>query len=145
MFRSGLMTQKALAELFGVQVPGIDKHLKYIFDSGELAREATVSKMEIVRAEGDRKVARDMKFYNLDAINAVGHRVNSFQATQFRNWATKTLREFVIKGFVLDDDLPASSVEGVHHRAIWKRTEGAWHGELVREDQGDYPTRLEME
>ncbi len=87
-----------------MQVPGINKHLKNIFDSGELAREATVSKMEIVRAEGDREVARDMQFYNLDAIIAVGYRVNSFQATQFRIWATKTLREFLIKGFVLDDE-----------------------------------------
>ena len=98
------LTQKAVAELFGVQVPGINKHLKNIFDSGELNREATVSKMEIVRAEGGREVARDVEFYNLDAIIAVGYRVNSYQATQFRIWATKTLREFMIKGFVLDDE-----------------------------------------
>ena len=98
------LTQKALAELFGVQVPGINKHLKNIFDSGELAREATVSKMEIVRAEGAREVAREVEFYNLDAIIAVGYRVNSYQATQFRIWATKTLREFLIKGFVMDDE-----------------------------------------
>jgi hypothetical protein len=98
------LTQKALAELFAVQVPAITKHLKNIFDSGELAREATVSKMEIVRAEGGRDVARQVEFYNLDAIIAVGYRVNSFQATQFRIWATKTLREFIIKGFVLDDE-----------------------------------------
>ncbi len=98
------LTQKGLAELFGVQVPGINKHLKNIFESGELAREATVSKMEIVRAEGDRDVAREVEFYNLDAIIAVGYRVNSYQATQFRIWATKTLREFIIKGFVLDDE-----------------------------------------
>ena len=98
------LTQKALAELFGVQVPGINKHLKNIFNSGELNRKATVSKMEIVRAEGGREVARDVEFYNLDAIIAVGYRVNSYQATQFRIWATKTLREFMIKGFVLDDE-----------------------------------------
>jgi hypothetical protein len=98
------LTQKALAELFGVKVPAINKHLKNIFESGELVREATVSKMEIVRAEGDREVARDVEFYNLDAIIAVGYRVNSFQATQFRIWATKTLREFIVKGFVLDDE-----------------------------------------
>ncbi len=98
------LTQKALAELFGVQVPGINKHLKNIFESGELSREATVSKMEIVRAEGSREVAREVEFYNLDAIIAVGYRVNSYQATQFRIWATKTLREFLIKGFVLDDE-----------------------------------------
>ena len=98
------LTQKALAELFGVKVPAVNKHLKNIFDSGELTREATVSKMEIVRAEGGRDVAREVEFYNLDAIIAVGYRVNSYQATQFRIWATKTLREFIIKGFVLDDE-----------------------------------------
>lgn len=98
------LTQKALAELFGVKVPAINKHLKNIFESGELTRSATVSKMEIVRAEGAREVAREMEFYNLDAIIAVGYRVNSYQATQFRIWATKTLREFIIKGFVLDDE-----------------------------------------
>lgn len=98
------LTQKALAALFGVRVPAINKHLKNIFESGELSREATVSKMEIVRAEGGREVAREVEFYNLDAIVAVGYRVNSYQATQFRIWATKTLREFIIKGFVLDDE-----------------------------------------
>jgi hypothetical protein len=98
------LTQKALAELFGVKVPAVNKHLKNIFESGELVREATVSKMEIVRAEGEREVARDVEFYNLDAIIAVGYRVNSYQATRFRIWATKTLREFIIKGFVLDDE-----------------------------------------
>ncbi len=98
------LTQKALAELFAVKVPAINKHLKNIFDSGELTREATVSKMEIVRAEGGREVARSLEFYNLDAIIAVGYRVNSYQATQFRIWATKTLREFITKGFVLDDE-----------------------------------------
>ncbi len=98
------LTQKALAELFGVKVPAINKHLKNIFESGELIREATVSKMEIVRTEGSREVAREVEFYNLDAIIAVGYRVNSFQATQFRIWATKTLREFIVKGFVLDDE-----------------------------------------
>jgi len=84
------LTQKALAALFGVNVPAVNKHLKNIFDSGELTRVATVSKMEIVRAEGGREVAREVEFYNLDAIIAVGYRVNSYQATQFRIWATKT-------------------------------------------------------
>jgi hypothetical protein len=98
------LTQKALAELFGVKVPAINKHLRNIFGSGELVREATVSKMEIVRPEGAREVAREVEFYNLDAIIAVGYRVNSYQATRFRIWATKTLREFIIKGFVLDDE-----------------------------------------
>ncbi len=98
------LTQKVLAELFGVKVPAVNKHLKNIFDSGELTRGATVSKMEIVRNEGGREVAREVEFYNLDAIIAVGYRVNSYQATQFRIWATATLREFIIKGFVLDDE-----------------------------------------
>ncbi len=98
------LTQKALAELFGVQIPAIAKHLKNIFESGELSREATVSKMEIVRLEGQREVTRCIEYYNLDAIIAVGYRVNSYQAPQFRIWATKTLREFIVKGFVLDDE-----------------------------------------
>ena len=98
------LTQKRMAELFGVEVPAISKHLANIFESGELAQEATVSILEIVQKEGSRDVTRKMEFYNLDAIIAVGYRVNSKEATQFRIWATKTLREFIIKGFVLDDE-----------------------------------------
>lgn len=98
------LTQKALADLFGVNVPGVSKHLKNIFESGELIRDATVSKMEIVRTEGARSVSRDVEYFNLDAIIAVGYRVNSYQATQFRIWATNTLREFITKGFALDDE-----------------------------------------
>jgi hypothetical protein len=98
------LTQKAIAELFGVGVPAINKHLNKIFRSGELSREATISKMEIVRREGSREVARKVELYNLNAIIAVGYRVNSYQATQFRIWATTTLRELIIKGFVLDDE-----------------------------------------
>jgi hypothetical protein len=98
------LTQKRMATLFGVEVPAISKHLNNIFESGELVQEATVSILEIVQREGDRNVTRKMEFYNLDAIIAVGYRVNSHQATQFRIWATKTLREFIIKGFVLDDE-----------------------------------------
>ncbi len=85
------LTQKAIAALFGVQVPAVSKHLKNIFDTGELQEKATVSKMETVRSEGGREVRRDVDFYNLDAIIAVGYRVNSYQATQFRIWATKIL------------------------------------------------------
>jgi hypothetical protein len=98
------LAQKAMAELFGVGVPAIAKHLKNIFDSGELDPGATVSKMEMVRTEGERQVTRVVEIYNLDAIIAVGYRVNSYQATQFRIWATKTLRELMLKGFVLDDE-----------------------------------------
>jgi hypothetical protein len=98
------LTQRALAELFGVQIPAIIKHLQNIFESGELDQAATTSKMEVVAPEGGREVRRQLEFYNLDAIIAVGYRVNSYQATQFRIWATRTLREFMIKGFVLDDE-----------------------------------------
>ena len=98
------MTQRALADLFAVGTPAINKHLKNIYDSGELSPEATISKMEIVRQEGQREVRRRVDFYNLDAIIALGYRVNSYEATQFRIWATQTLKEFVIKGFVLDDE-----------------------------------------
>lgn len=98
------LTQKRMAELFGVEVPAINKHLSNIFETGELDREATISILETVQQEGSRKVKRKVEFYHLDAIIAVGYRVNSRQATQFRIWATKTLREFIIKGFVLDDE-----------------------------------------
>jgi hypothetical protein len=98
------LTQKAMAELFNVQPPAINKHLKNIFEEGELLKDATVSKMEIVQTEGEREVKRDVEFYNLDAIISVGYRVNSAKATQFRIWATKTLKEFIQKGFVMDDE-----------------------------------------
>ena len=98
------LTQKAMAELFGVKIPAISKHLSNIFESGELQKEATLSILETVQMEGNRQVKRKMEFYNLDAIISVGYRVNSYQATQFRIWATRTLKEFIIKGFVLDDE-----------------------------------------
>lgn len=98
------LSQKQLAELFGVELPTISYHLKEIYDSGELQQTATLRKIRRVQREGNRDVARDIEFYNLDAIISVGYRVNSTQATQFRIWATQTLREFIIKGFVLDDE-----------------------------------------
>jgi len=98
------LTQKAMAGLFGVKVPAISKHLANIYETGELRKESTISILETVQKEGDRKVKREMDFYNLDAIVSVGYRVNSYQATQFRIWATKTLKEYIIKGFVLDDE-----------------------------------------
>jgi hypothetical protein len=98
------LTQKAMAALFGVQVPAVNKHLANIFDEGELRREATVSILEIVQPEGGRNITRNVEFYNLDAIISVGYRVNSAQATQFRIWATRMLKEFITKGFVLDDE-----------------------------------------
>jgi hypothetical protein len=99
------LTQKALAELFGVGIPAVNKHLKNIYASGELTPEATISKMEIVQMEGGRQATRQVEFYNLDAAIAVGYRVNSVKATHFRIWATNTLREFIIKGFVLNDEM----------------------------------------
>lgn len=98
------LNQKRLSELFGVEVNTINYHLKEIYKSQELTEDATIRKIRIVQKEGIRDVAREVDFYNLDAIIAVGYRVNSFQATQFRIWATQTLREFIIKGFVLDDE-----------------------------------------
>jgi hypothetical protein len=93
-----------MAELFGVESNTITYHLKEIYKTGELEETATTRKIRVVQKEGSRDVSRDLDFYNLDAIIAVGYRVNSHQATQFRIWATKTLREFIIKGFVLDDE-----------------------------------------
>lgn len=98
------LSQKKMAELFGVEVNTINYHLKEIFNSGELEAGATIRKFRIVQKEGQREVSRDVDFYNLDAIIAVGYRVNSHEATRFRIWATKTLREFIIKGFVMDDE-----------------------------------------
>lgn len=98
------LTQKAMAQLFDVGVPAINKHITNIFQEGELSPEATISKMEIVQQEGNRQVKREQTFYSLDAIISVGYRVNSQKATKFRQWATRVLNEFIRKGFVLDDD-----------------------------------------
>ncbi|MCL2087247.1 MAG: virulence RhuM family protein [Oscillospiraceae bacterium] len=98
------LTQKSMSELFEVGVPAISKHLANIFESEELDENSTVSKMETVQQEGSRAIKRDIDFYSLDAIISVGYRVNSLKATRFRQWATKVLREFIKKGFVLDDE-----------------------------------------
>ncbi|MDA3779236.1 MAG: virulence RhuM family protein, partial [Bacteroidales bacterium] len=96
------LTQKLMGELFEVGTNTINYHLKEIFKSGEVERDRTVRKFRIVQNEGQRKVEREVEFYNLDAIISVGYRVNSIRATQFRQWATRVLREFAIKGYVLD-------------------------------------------
>ena len=98
------LTQKRMAELFGVESHTITYHLKEIYQSGELQISSTTRKIRVVQPEGQREVSRELDFYNLDAIIAVGYRVNSYQATQFRIWATNTLKEFIIKGFVMDDE-----------------------------------------
>ena len=105
LFQENLwLTQAKMAELFEVQKAAISKHLKNIFDEGELLKEATCSKMEQVQKEGERLVKRNVEFYNLDAIISVGYRVNSQKATKFRIWATGILKEYIQKGFVLDDE-----------------------------------------
>ena len=99
------LTQKAMAELFNVNVPAVSKHLQNIYEEGELERDSTISKMETVQQEGERQVRRTVDYYNLDAIIAVGYRVNSKKATRFRQWATKTLREYIQMGFVINDEM----------------------------------------
>ena len=98
------MSQKRMADLFGVDVRTINYHLGQIYETGELTKEATIRKIGIVQSEGEREVERTPLFYNLDVIIAVGYRVNSYQATQFRIWATSVLKEMIVKGFVLDDE-----------------------------------------
>jgi hypothetical protein len=99
------MTQKAIAELFNVNIPAISKHIKNVLEDGELEADSTVSILEIVQKEGKREVSRSPEFYSLDMIIAVGYRVNSRKATRFRQWATQTLKEYIQKGYLLNMDL----------------------------------------
>ena len=98
------LTQALMAELFLVSVPTVNEHLKGIFAEGELAPETTIRKFRIVRTEGTRQVTREIEHYSLEAILAVGYRVRSLRGTQFRQWATARLKEYLVKGFVLDDE-----------------------------------------
>ena len=98
------LTQQKMADVFGVAKSTISEHLSNIYESGELEKQATVRKFRTVQTEGEREVARNLEYYNLDAIISVGYRVNSSKATQFRIWATKVLKEFIVKGFAMDDD-----------------------------------------
>jgi len=98
------LSQRQMADLFGVDVRTVSEHLRNIYASGELSEEATIRNFRIVRTEGNRSISRDIAHYNLDGIISIGYRVNSAQATRFRIWATETLREFIVKGFVLDDE-----------------------------------------
>ncbi|MCB9370406.1 virulence RhuM family protein [Candidatus Woesearchaeota archaeon] len=97
------LTQKRMSELFDVGIPAISKHLDNIYSEGELDKDSTISILETVQKEGNREVKRKLEYYNLDVIIAVGYRVNSYRATQFRIWATKILKEYIIKGFAMDD------------------------------------------
>jgi len=112
------LNQSRIAELFGVTVQTVSHHLSEIYNSGELRQEATLRKLLRAQREGTREVRREIEFYNLDAIISVGYRVNSAQATQFRIWATQTLREFVIKGLVL----PRFRAHEVKLVSPWSRT-----------------------
>ena len=98
------LTQQKMADVFGVTKSTISEHLSNIYDSGELEKQATVRKFRTVQIEGEREVARNLEYYNLDVIISVGYRVNSTKATQFRIWATNVLKEFIVKGFAMDDD-----------------------------------------
>ncbi len=116
------LTQKLMAELFQTSVPNINIHLKNIFDEGELDEAATIKDFLIVQIEGVREVKRTQVFYNLDAIISVGYRIKSHIATKFRQWATKHIREYIVKGFLLDDerlknpDLPFDYFEELERR-----------------------------
>jgi hypothetical protein len=98
------LTQKMMAELFQVSVPTINEHVKNVYREAELMPEATIRKFRIVQKEGQRTIGRMVDFYNLDMIISVGYRVKSHIATRFRQWATQRLREYIVKGFVLDDE-----------------------------------------
>ena len=118
------LSQQKIAELFGVQKAAISKHLKNIFASGELQESATVSKMETVRNEGGRSVARTIVAYNLDAIIAVGYRVNSLRATQFRIWATGVIKSYLLQGVSVNQRMIAMEDRidrrrhGLAHRSL---------------------------
>ena len=97
-------TQKSIAKLFDVNVSAVNKHIRNIYDSGELEENRTISKMEIVQKEGSRNITRETAFYNLDVIISVGYRVNSQKATKFRIWATNVLKDYIQKGYKIDVD-----------------------------------------
>ncbi len=146
------LTQKAMSELFGVNSQAITKHLQNIYTEGELEQSATCSKMEQVQLEGNRNVSREVSFYNLDAIIAVGYRVNSKRATQFRIWATSILKEYLVKGFVLDDERFKKGQSLTHFRELLERIRAIRISERVFYQQikdiyklsEDYDSRAQM-
>lgn len=105
------LTQKQIAELFGTEVPAISKHIKNILSTGELQEKSTISKMEIVQIEGSRRVKRTIDVYHLDMILSVGYRVNSKNATQFRIWANKILKEYLVKGYTINQNVKAEQLK----------------------------------
>ena len=137
------LSQKLIAELFAVDVRTVSEHLRNVFSSGELDETATIRKFRIVQMEGSREVSRSIDHYNLDAIISVGYRVNSLRATQFRQWATQVLRDFSIRGYVLDRECLErrngwTTVCGpVHPYDYVGRTQGRWDERLVCDVSGD--------
>ena len=115
------LTQKAIGELFGCSTDNIGLHLKNIYATNELSEKATTEKNSVVQTEGKRQVTREVTFYNLDAIIAVGYRVNSKRATQFRQWATAILKEYLVKGFALDDERLKQGQSLTHFRELLER------------------------
>ena len=109
------LSQKLMAELFQVSVPTVNEHIRNLYDEGELQPTATIRKFRIVQTEGSRQVSRDVDFYDIDVIISVGYRVKSHRGTQFRIWATQRLREYIIKGFTLDEFLKLSNRELLNH------------------------------
>ncbi|MEQ9437487.1 MAG: virulence protein RhuM/Fic/DOC family protein [Cyclobacteriaceae bacterium] len=109
------LSQRQIASLFGTEVPAINKHIKNIFQDGELSPEATISKMEIVQTEGKRRVNRTVEGYNLDMIISVGYRVNSSRATQFRIWATQRLKDYLVQGYAINETRLAQKQQEVQH------------------------------
>ncbi|MCH7614050.1 MAG: virulence RhuM family protein [Candidatus Marinimicrobia bacterium] len=126
------LTQRLMAELFQTTIPNINLHLKNVYGEDELDEIATVKDFLIVQIEGNREVQRTQKFYNLDAIISVGYRIKSGVATKFRQWATQRLREFIVKGFVLDDERLKNPNQPFDY-----------FDELLRRIQ-DIPTRLQI-
>ena len=113
------LTQAQIAALFGTEIPAISKHIRNIYQSEELDRESTVSKMEIVRLEGNRKVRRSIDIYNLDMILSIGYRVNSKNATKFRQWANQVLKDYLLKGYSINQRLQVlERTVAEHHRII---------------------------
>lgn len=110
------LTQKAIGKLFGKSKATISEHLKKIYAEGELQMDSTVRNFRTVQTEGSRQAERDLEFYNLDAVISVGYRVNSYQATQFRIWAARTLKEYIINGFVPDDERLKQGKDIVYRR-----------------------------
>lgn len=126
------MTQKSMAELFDCGIDNISIHLKNIYKEGELEEQRTIEKISIVQQEGSRQVNRPITFYNLDAIISVGYRVNSKRATNFRIWATRVLKEYIQKGFALDDDRLKNLGGGDHWKELLDRIRDIRSSEKVQ-------------